>query len=110
MENPGDLNALLVWLATAGGPYVAGQVLSLLAENWPKWKTLPRAVKFITPLLLSFVIAVGATLLMRQTALVAQISPWWQILIASLTGYLGSQQAYMQIKRSEYGVAYKKKY
>lgn len=107
IEDPTNLTAVLIWLATAGAPYFVGQVLSLLAENWSAWHSLPRWLKFSAPLVLAPLVSIGATLLLRQTELIEQVSPWWSIIIGSITGYLGSQRAYMDVKRSGYGARYK---
>jgi hypothetical protein len=108
MPNPTDLNAVLVWLASAGAPYLVAQVLSLLAANWKVWDGLPKFVKFIVPIVLSPLVAVGATLLLKSTDVITLVSPWWAIIVGSITAYLGSQQAYMATKRAGYGTEAKK--
>lgn len=104
-----DLTAVLGWVALAGAPFLAGYVVSLLAENWPKWHTLPTPVKFYTPLILSVLLALGANALLQQTEFVNAISPWWRMVAASILTYLGTQQGYMAAKRSYYGTRAKTK-
>ena len=101
-----NLSAVLMWLATAGAPFLVLWVMSLLAENWPKWHTLPRLVKFLTPLILAPLVAVGATLLASKTQLIAQIGPWYTIVVGSILAYIGSQKALMSAKRNDYGTNY----
>lgn len=98
-----DLAGVLAWLAGVGGPYFAGWVLSLLAENWPKWHDLPKAVKVLTPLVLSALVAVLSTLALQQAELVELVSPWYTLIAGSVLGYLGTQQAYLSAKRAGYG-------
>jgi hypothetical protein len=98
-----DLNSVLVWLSTVGGPYFVIWVLSLVAENWPKWHELPGNVKFLIPLVASPVVAILATLLLQQTQAISVVAPWYTIIAGSVLAYLGSQQGYMSAKRSGYG-------
>lgn len=97
-----SLMAVLQWISLAGGPYLAGQVFALLAENWPKWHELPRQVKFVLPLLASVALSVGANLLAAQSEVVAVIDPWYRMIAVAVLAYLGSQTAYMSAKRSGY--------
>ena len=98
-----NLTSVLVWLTGAGSAYIAGWVISLLAENWAAWHNLPRNVKFLIPLVLSPVLAMVATVLLRQDAFLQVVGPWFTIAVNSIIAYLGTQQAYMSAKRSDYG-------
>lgn len=98
-----DLQMVLTWVAALGAPYIVGKLMSYVAENFPKWHELPREVKFIVPMVLSVVIAVGATLLLRQEEGIAQMSPIYTMLAQAILFYLGSQQGYVDVKRSGYG-------
>ncbi len=98
-----DFRAVLIWLAGAGAPYIVGYLVSLLAENWPKWHDLPRAVKFFTPMIFSLLLSVGATLLLNYPEVIGAISPWWAIVVAAILAYLGTQNAYIASKRAGYG-------
>lgn len=100
-----NLQTVLTWLAGVGGPFVVGQVVSLLAENWPKWHTLPRLVKFYVPIAFSVILAVGSTWLLQQKEFLAAVSPWFSVVMIALIsaiGYLGTQKGLMDAKRSEY--------
>jgi hypothetical protein len=98
-----DFRAVLVWLAGVGAPYIVGQLLSYLAENWPKWHELPRPVKFAAPLVLSVLLSVGATVLLRYDDVIGLLSPYWAIVVGAVLFYLGSQVAYMNAKKAGYG-------
>jgi hypothetical protein len=98
-----DFRAVLVWLAGVGAPYIVGQLLSYLAENWPKWHELPRPVKFAAPLVLSVLLSVGATVLLRYDDAIGLLSPYWAIIVGAVLFYLGSQVAYMNAKKAGYG-------
>lgn len=99
--------AVLAWLAGTGAPFVAGYLLSLLAENWPKWHALDGRIKFVTPMVVSVVISVIATYLGKNDAFVTAITPAWAIIAGAILTWIGSQQAYMTATRS--GYAYKAK-
>jgi hypothetical protein len=103
-----NLDAVLAWLAGLGGPYFVGWVLSLVAENVPAWHKLRPAVKFVIPLIVCPLVSVGATLLLQQDAFLQVVAPWFQIVMGSILGWLGTQMAYMAARRS--GYAYKIKW
>jgi len=98
------LNEVLLWITGIGAPVIIGYVLSLLAENFPAWHDLPRAVKFMVPLLGSVGLSAGAHVLLGYPDVIAQIAPWWNVLATSVLVYLGSQKAYIDVKKSGYGV------
>lgn len=102
-----DLKSVLVWLAGAGGSYVTLYALSLVVENWAKWQTLPRFVKFITPLIVAVLVSLGANVLLGYSTIVEQIAPWYQIVAAAIIAYLGSQKGLMNAKSTGYGVRFK---
>lgn len=104
MENIDFSNLIVVlqWLAGIGGPYVIGQAVALLAENWPKWHELPKLVKFVAPMVASALVAVGATLLLQQTPLLEAVSPWYTIVATAVIGWLGTQKGYMEAKKADY--------
>ena len=104
-----DFRSVLIWLAGVGAPYLVGQLLAYLAENWPKWHELPPVVKFFAPLALSVALAVGATVLLQYDEIIGAISPYWAVIIAAVLFYLGSQIAYINAKRVGYGCWAKEK-
>lgn len=97
-----NFQQVLEWLAGVGGSYAVGVLVAWLVENWPKWHTLPRLVKFFLPMLAAVLISVGAVLLMQQTEFVSQASPWFRLIAQTVIAYLGTQGGYMQAKRSGY--------
>ncbi len=98
-----SLTAVLMWLATAGGPYFVGYVLSLIPENWDWWHKLDRTIKFIVPMFLSVLVAIGATVTLKYTAQIQVISPWYTLIAVTIMTYLGSQKGYMKVKETGYG-------
>lgn len=99
-----SLVAVLTWISLAGGPYLAGWVFALLAENWPQWHDLPRQVKFAAPLVVSVALSIGANLLLQQNEVVSYLDPWYRMIAVAVLAYLGSQVAYMKAKKSDYAV------
>lgn len=104
MTNPLDLTQALLFLAGVGGPMVVAYALSLIAENWKKWNTFPRWVKFITPILACIVLAIFANVALRYTAVIEQVQPWYQIIVSSILAWLSTQKALMDTKKAGYGI------
>lgn len=102
-----DLPSVLYWLATVGAPYITGKIFSYIAENFQGWHKLHRIVKFIVPMLVSVGISIGATVLMSKTGIVSELSPTYSIIAGSIMAYLGTQNGYMDAKRSGYGASAK---
>jgi len=98
-----DLKAVLEWLVAGGAPIAVMYAVSLLAENWAKWHALPKFVKFLAPMLLSAGLAIGAQVLTGYADVVAEIAPWFKVVMVSVLAYVGSQKAYMSTKASGYG-------
>lgn len=98
-----NLQEVLKWLAGIGAPAVVMYLVSWLVENWKGWSTLPFAVKFLSPMILSVLFALGATMLLRYTDIIATIQPWFQIVVSAIIAYLASQKAYMTAMSAEYG-------
>ena len=102
MENIIDLNTLLIYLSGAGAAYVAGKVISWVAENIPAWHNLHKTVKTLLPMLLSILITMGA-----QALLNAQLAPevdyWATVAIGAVVMYYGTQKGYMEAKINGYG-------
>ena len=98
-----NLTAVLAWLLAGGSIFVVNYGLSLLVENWPKWHDLPRFVKFIVPLIVSIVLAIGAQVFLEQGQyLIEVIQPWWLVIVNVTIAWLGSQKAYISTKDTGY--------
>lgn len=95
----------LMWVAGAGGAYLASQIVSLLSENIPAWHKIPAYGKMAIQALLSVGLAVLAQWLLGFPALVENLSPWYTVIIAALAALVGNQKAYMDARRSYYGYA-----
>ena len=98
-----DLAGVLLWLSGAGAAYVVGQVVSYLAENWPKWHNLPTSLKIFAPLILSPVISILATIGLQYGAQIDAVAPWWSIVVYSIVTYLATQHAHAAQKLAGYG-------
>ena len=69
-----DLKSVLEWLIAGGAPIAIMYAISLLAENWSGWHTLPKSVKFLVPMILSAGLAIGAQVLTGYADVVADIA------------------------------------
>ena len=105
MENVNvvDLMSVLSFLVKGGAPVAVLYALSLLAENWAGWHTLPKWIKFIVPMIVSALLAVGAQILTGYADIVATIAPWWSVVAVAVMSYISSQKAYMSTKAAGYG-------
>jgi hypothetical protein len=103
MTDYSNLSVVLNLLAGATGVYLVGKLFSYLAENWAKWHTFSTQVKFIVPMIVSGVISIGSTLLLKQTEFLATISPYYTTLASFVIMYLGTQKGYIEAKASGYG-------
>lgn len=103
MDDFTNLAFALNWVATIGGPYLVGKLLAYLAENWPAWHNFPTPVKFLAPMILSVLLAVGAKLLLGQAEFLAEIAPIYTTVAMAISAYLGSQTGYMQTRLADYG-------
>ena len=102
-----NLTAMLLWLAGAGGAYVSGQVVSYLAENWPKWHNLPTWLKVTLPMFTSALISVLATVALNYGTQLEVVAPWWSIVSYAVLTYLATQKAHTAQKLANYGEAAK---
>lgn len=102
-----DLVATLMWISGVGAPYVIGWVVSLLLENAAWWIKLDSRIKFVVPMILSVLVSIGATLLLKNAALIQVLAPWYTLIVGAIMAYLGTQQGYMATKKAEYGKRYK---
>lgn len=101
-----NFQEVLLWLTGVGSPALVMYAVSFLAENWSGWVKLPTAVKTIAPMVLSLLIAFGASLLLKYPEIIAAIQPWFQIIASAVIAYIASQKAYMTTVDNEYGVRY----
>jgi len=101
-----NLQAVLGWLVAGGSVFVVNYALALLAENWKGWTNLPTIVKFLIPIVVSVLIAIGAQYLLSLPDLLGQIQPFWALLVTIILAWLGSQKGYMAAKSSRYGARY----
>lgn len=99
-----NLTVVLTWVVGFGAPYLVGKLFAYLAENWSKWHELPTQVKFIVPMVVSVLIALGAqALLTNFPEFLSVVSPYWAMVVQAILAYLGSQRGYMEAKSSNYG-------
>jgi uncharacterized membrane protein len=104
MENFTDLQVVLKFLVGGGAPVVIAGAMSYLAENWSKWHEFPKWFKFVLPVLVSALLAVGAQILMGYADVVNAISPWYTIVAVTVLAWVNSQKAYANTKATGYGV------
>jgi hypothetical protein len=98
-----SLGSVLLWLAGGiGGPAVVMQILSLLGSKWAWWNNLPSFVQFVIPMVLSVLIALGASLLLTKPDIVAALNPVYVIIMQTVVAYLASQKQYQTTKTLEY--------
>jgi len=97
---------VLLWLTGVGAPALVMYAVSYLAENWTGWTNLSTTVKTIIPMVLSLLVALGASLLLKYPEIIATVQPWFQIIASAIIAYIASQKAYMTTKVNEYGVRY----
>jgi uncharacterized membrane protein len=99
-----NLDAALKFLVGGGSSVVVMGALSYLVENWPKWHDLPKWLKLLLPMLASALLAVGAQILMGYADVVAELSPWYVIIVTAVISWINSQKTYASTKVSGYGV------
>jgi hypothetical protein len=101
------VTSILLWIAGGVGiPYILGYFLSLLAENAEWWVKLPGIVKFIVPVVVAFLLPIGAHYLLQWDQL-AVFEPIINIGIAGVVVWLGSQKGYADSMSTGYGVRFK---
>lgn len=105
--DPTSLESVLLWvLAGPGVVVVVSKGLSLLAELWPKWATLPTFVKTFVPIVFAALLGVAAQLLLAQPELIAAIDPWYKVVAIAVLAWVASQQQYQASKRAEFGARF----
>lgn len=98
-----QLQQVLVWIAGIGAPAIVAYVLSLVVENWAGWSTLPHTVKVIVPMVVSVLLSVGASYLLKYPDIISQIQPTFQVTMSAILAYLASQKSYMTAMSHSYG-------
>ncbi len=98
-----NLTLVLTWIVGIGAPAIVAYVLSLVAENWSGWSTLPHNVKVIVPMVVSVLLSIGASQLLKYPDIISQIQPWFQVTMSAILAYLSSQKSYMTAMKAQYG-------
>lgn len=101
-----NLAQVLLWIAGIGAPSIIAYILSWVAENWKAWSTFPKEVKFLTPMIISILLSLGAAQLLKYPDVIATIQPWFQVVMSAVLAYLSSQKAYMTAMARGYGARF----
>lgn len=101
-----DFGQVLLWIAGIGAPAIVAYVLSWVVENWKVWSTLPKEVKFLTPMIVSVLLSLGAAQLLKYPEVIATIQPWFQVVMSAVIAYLSSQKAYLTAMNKGYGARF----
>jgi predicted tellurium resistance membrane protein TerC len=102
-----DFQLVLTWVVGMGAPAIVAYVLALVVENWAGWANLSHNIKVLVPMLASILLSVGASMLLKYPAIIAQIQPWFQMTVSAVLAYLASQKGYMQVLEKQYGQRFK---
>ncbi len=98
-----QLTQVLTWIVGIGAPAIVAYVLSLVVENWKGWATLPHNFKVLAPMIVSVLLSVGASQLLKYPEIIEQIQPWFQVTMSAVLAYLSSQKAYITEIKAGYG-------
>lgn len=98
-----SISDIALWLTGVGSPALVMYLVSWLVENWAGWAKLPYGVKFLGPMILSVLFALGASTLLKYPEVISTIQPTFQIIASAVLAYLASQKAYMSAMKAEYG-------
>jgi chromate transport protein ChrA len=101
-----DFQQVVLWLAGVGAPILVMYILSWVVENWKAWSTFPKNVKFLTPMVASVLLSLGASQLLKYPAVISSIQPWFQVTMTSILAYLASQKAYITAMTKGYGARF----
>jgi len=99
------LSAVMAYLAKGGAVFVVGYGLSWLAENFEFWHKLPTIAKTLIPIVVSVLVAFGAQQLLLFPDIIAQMQPYWFLIVTTVIAWLGSQKGYLTAKSADYGAA-----
>ncbi len=86
-----NLQGVLVWLAGVGAVYAVGWIVANFLEKMDWWNKLPPSVKWVIPPVLSVVVAFLSQLLLKQEIILAQLQPYFALIVMVLLNYLGLQ-------------------
>lgn len=101
-----QLTQVLLWIAGIGAPVIVGYVLAWVVENWKAWSTFPKEVKFLVPMIVSILLSIGAKYLLNFPDIVAQISPYFTMVMTAVLTYLSTQKAYLTAMSKGYGARF----
>lgn len=104
VEPPADwtvLSSVLIWLAGVGAVAAVGWIVANFLEKMVWWNNLPPFVKWVTPPILSVLIAFGSQFLLKQEILLAQIQPYFALIVTILLAYWGSQVGHIATKNAK---------
>ena len=100
-EPPADwtnLTAVLIWLAGLGSVVAVGWLVANFLEKMEWWNKLPSFVKWIVPPAIAVLVALGAQYLLKQEIVLAQIQPYFALIVSILLTYLGLQAGHNATK------------
>ena len=84
-----DLGSVLAWVVSGGGaPVVALSLGAWLQAKWTTWQNLDGLWKNIITLAFSALIAIGASVLLNYTQIVALAQPWYKIIASVVISWL----------------------
>jgi len=97
-----NLNAVLAWLSGVGAVTAVGWVLANFLEKMSWWNNLPTYIKWGVPPVFSVLLAFVAQLLLKQEILLAQIQPYFSLVVMILLTYFGSQVGHTATRQARY--------
>jgi len=101
-ENFDSLNAVLVWIAGAGGMVLFGVIKARVLENWVAWHNFPVWIKKYAPAVVAGLFALLANLAL-DFGLAGYIPEYIASILLFGINYLAGQKEYENIKDSSYG-------
>lgn len=94
-----NLPSVLGWIAAGGAFYYIGKGLSLLLEKVPGWGSkFPAFLRPWTVLVIGIGAAFGAQYLLSQTAILAQLGPWFERVVMLAFIWYGTQTQFEELK------------
>jgi len=101
-ENFDSLNAVLVWVAGAGGMVLFGIIKARVLENWVAWHNFPAWIKKYAPAVVAGLFALLANLAL-DFGITGYIPEYISAFLLFGINYLAGQKEYEKIKDSSYG-------
>ncbi len=106
LQEFGDLEAVLVWVAVGGGAMaLVGYLMAYLLENVPAWGNLPRLVKVLFPIAIASLLGFLANSILALD-LVAEIPASYQAFLLAAINWVFSQRALMGANKASYGASH----